>query len=95
MQIRIRHLYRADPETVQKAAYAFAAHVKRIGVEHSNVLRLRPHRCPTNGEHTRKPSLLAQKVRGTGRGQLFYNLHRLAWDLICICCSVHRLRTNQ
>ncbi len=34
MQIRIRHLYRAAPETVQRATHAFAAHIENMGIDH-------------------------------------------------------------
>jgi len=34
MQIRIRYLYRAAPETVQRATHAFAAPAKGIGIDH-------------------------------------------------------------
>ncbi len=34
MQIRIRHLYRAAPETVQRATHAFAAPIENMGTEH-------------------------------------------------------------
>ena len=34
MQIRIRDLYRAAPETVQRAAHAFAAPIENMGIDH-------------------------------------------------------------
>jgi len=34
MQIRIRHLYRAAPETVQRARHAFAAPIENMGIDH-------------------------------------------------------------
>ena len=34
MQIRIRHLYRAAPETVQRATHAFAAPIEDMGIDH-------------------------------------------------------------
>ncbi len=42
MQIRVRDLYRAAPETVRRATHAFAAPIKGIGIDHSHVLKLRP-----------------------------------------------------
>ena len=63
MQIRIRHLYIAAPETVQRATHTFAIHVKRICVEHSNVLKLRPRQRLTNGEHARESLLMALNIR--------------------------------
>ncbi|MBW7992086.1 MAG: hypothetical protein FVQ84_19015 [Planctomycetes bacterium] len=44
MQIRIRDLYRAAPETVQRATHAFAAPIENMGIDHSRVFRLRPCR---------------------------------------------------
>jgi hypothetical protein len=41
MQIRIRDLYRAAPETVQRATHAFAGPIENMGIDHSRVLRLR------------------------------------------------------
>jgi hypothetical protein len=63
MQIRIRHLYRAALEAVQRVMHSFAVHVKRICVEHSNVLKLRPRQRLTNGEHAREPLLMALNIR--------------------------------
>jgi len=34
MQIRIRGLYRAAPETVQRATHAFAAPIENMGIDH-------------------------------------------------------------
>ncbi len=34
MHIRIRHLYRAAPETVQRATHAFAAPIANMGIDH-------------------------------------------------------------
>jgi hypothetical protein len=34
MQIRIRHLYRAAPETVQRATHAFAAPIENMYIDH-------------------------------------------------------------
>ena len=34
MQIRIRHLYRAAPETVQRATHAFAAPIENVCIDH-------------------------------------------------------------
>jgi len=34
MQIRIRHLYRAAPETVQRATHVFAAPIENMGIDH-------------------------------------------------------------
>ncbi len=34
MQIRIRHLYRAAPETVRRATNAFAAPIENMGIDH-------------------------------------------------------------
>ncbi len=34
MQIRIRHLSRAAPETVQRATHAFAAPIEKMGIDH-------------------------------------------------------------
>ena len=34
MQIRIRDLYRAAPETVQRATHAFAAPIENMGIDH-------------------------------------------------------------
>ena len=34
MQIRIRDLYRASPETVQRATHAFAAPIENMGIDH-------------------------------------------------------------
>ena len=44
MQIRIRDLYRAAPETVQRATHAFAGPIENMGIDHSRVFRLRPCR---------------------------------------------------
>ncbi len=38
MQIRIRHLYRAAPETVQRATHAFAAPIENMGIDHASWL---------------------------------------------------------
>jgi hypothetical protein len=38
MQIRIRHLYRAAPETVQRATHAFAAPIENVGIDHVVIL---------------------------------------------------------
>ncbi|MFX0194912.1 MAG: hypothetical protein ACFFCW_02225 [Candidatus Hodarchaeota archaeon] len=38
MQIRIRHLYRAAPETVQRATHAFAASIDNLGIDHVVIL---------------------------------------------------------
>ena len=34
MQIRIRHLSRAAPETIQRATHAFAAPIENMGIDH-------------------------------------------------------------
>jgi hypothetical protein len=34
MQIRIRHLYRAAPETAQRATHAFAGPIENMGIDH-------------------------------------------------------------
>jgi hypothetical protein len=34
MQILIRHLYRAAPETVQRATHAFSAPTENMGIDH-------------------------------------------------------------
>ena len=34
MQIRIRHLSKAAPETVQRATHAFAAPIENMGIDH-------------------------------------------------------------
>ena len=61
MQIRIRSPYIATDETIQRATHAFAIYVKRIRLEQSNVLKLRPPQRLTNGEHAREPLLMAPK----------------------------------
>ncbi|MBA7507278.1 hypothetical protein ES706_05996 [subsurface metagenome] len=38
MQIRIRLLYRATPETVQRATHAFAATIGNMGIDHVVIL---------------------------------------------------------
>jgi hypothetical protein len=38
MQIRIRHLYRAAPETVQRATHAFAAPIEDMGIDQVAIL---------------------------------------------------------
>ncbi len=38
MQIRIRHLYRAAPETVQRVTHAFAAPIENMGIDHVVIL---------------------------------------------------------
>jgi hypothetical protein len=38
MQIRIRNLYRAAPETVQRATHAFAAPIEKMGIDHVIIL---------------------------------------------------------
>jgi len=38
MQIRIRDLYRAAPETVQRATHAFAAPIENMGIDHREYL---------------------------------------------------------
>jgi len=38
MQIRIRDLYRAAPETVQRATHAFAAPIENMGIDHVVIL---------------------------------------------------------
>ncbi len=38
MQIRIRDLYSAAPETVQRVTHAFAAPIENMGIDHVVIL---------------------------------------------------------
>lgn len=38
MQIRIRHLYRAAPETIQRATHVFVASIDNLGIDHVVIL---------------------------------------------------------
>ena len=71
MQIRIRHLYRAAPETVHRATHAFAAPIENMGIDHVVISDAVPVGVPQMAARQRTFALGSKSQGATATGNIY------------------------